>query len=59
MPKKKNRAVNAPSREERRERISNGTWMGRNTVFGRDTDYKRSRAAKEGRKIINEALSEK
>lgn len=43
---KKLNAFNASSSAERKERISNGTWMGRGTVFASKKSYKRSRDRK-------------
>lgn len=44
--KKKLDAFNTSSSAERKERISNGTWMGRGTVFTSKKSYKRSRDRK-------------
>ena len=48
------RKVNAPSREERRQRIQEGTWFGRGTVFATKKSYRRQRLKQEARHIAAE-----
>lgn len=47
---KKNRQSSNQANEERRERISNGTWMGRNAVHKSDIDYDRQKQKQETRR---------
>lgn len=44
--KQKLNTMNRSISEERKERISNGTWMGRGTVFASKKTYNRKRLGK-------------
>lgn len=47
--------LNASVQEECSERIANGTWMGRGTVFKSEKAYDRKRE----KRIVREAVSER
>lgn len=47
---KEKKSYNGPSIEERKFRISTGTWMGRRTVFNSGKQYDRKRTKQETRR---------
>lgn len=45
---------NTARKQARAKRVSEGTWMGRNTTHRRETDYNRQRAKLETKRMAKE-----
>lgn len=53
---KKAKIDNADRRQQRAMRVANGTWMGRNAVHRRKTDYNRQRSVLETKRMAREEV---